>query len=299
MHLSSVKFNINYIAANTSFKGANTQATTARHRPKADEFIRTAKQPTTILKRGQILDCGEIYTSSATEFFRFDIDWNEFSRYLKERFKNFDKVNTYVYACSDGSEAYSLSMMMQHKFKDKADKFFPVYAKDIDENIIKENIQNLKTGKIKHKQLNIATIANAINIDKASIEQEFATIDHSLIANPKKKVTKLQEKVTQPVIFSEANILDDIKNIDSKNPSIIMCRNMWPYVETSEYPEFAKNLYEKLKDGSIVVLGAFDCFFDKIEGHDLEKISKALLNTGFEESKCEINDKYNLIFEKN
>lgn len=188
---------------------------------------------------------------------------------------------------------------MQHKFKDKADKFFPVYAKDIDENIIKENIQNQKTGKIEGRQPNILTIANAINIDKASIEQEFATIDHSLIANPKKKVTKLKEKVTQPVIFSEANILDDIKNIDSKNPSIIMCRNMWPYVETSKYPEFAKNLYEKLKDGSIVVLGAFDCFFDKIEGHDLEKISKALLNAGFEESKCEINDKYNLIFEKN
>ena len=56
-----------------------------------------------------------------------------------------------------------------------------------------------------------------------------------------------------------------------------MCRNMYIYVETSEYPEFAKNLYEKLKDGSIVVLGAFDCFFDKIEGHDLEKSQKLCL----------------------
>ncbi len=263
----------------------------------ADTFEKTSETPK--LKRGQILDCGEIYISSSTQFFRDDIDWNKFSRYLEERFKNNHKVNTYDYACSDGSEAYSLSMMLQHKFKDDAEKFFPICAKDIDENSISNNIENQKTGAI-NKSLGIKQIANVLDTDKAEIKENFVQKTKQRLASQPEYVSALKENVTKPVIFEEANILEDIENIDSKNPSVIMCRNMWPYVESSEYKDFANTLYERLKEGSIVVLGAFDCFLDKIEEHDNKKISKALTNAGFTPSKTIVNPRgHNLIFEKN
>ena len=49
-----------------------------------------------------------------------------------------------------------------------------------------------------------------------------------------------------------------IKNIDNKNPSLVMCRNMWPYINSSEYDGYAEALYEKLAPGSVVVIGFFD-----------------------------------------
>ncbi len=58
--------------------------------------------------------------------------------------------------------------------------------------------------------------------------------------------------------FSQANILEDIDNIDSNTPSFVMCRNMWPYVDDSEYQNFANQLYEKLAPGSCIMLGDFD-----------------------------------------
>lgn len=215
------------------------------------------------LKRGQVLDDGEIYISGSTQFFRDDINWNEFGEYLKERFKNTDKINTYDYACSEGCEAYSLSMMFQHKFKDDAEKFFPIYTRDIDENTIAENIENQKTGQINRK-LGVKQIANEINMSPSEIKEVFVITKQRLVSQPE-IASALKETVTKPVIFQEANILEDIENIDSKHPSIVMCRNMWPYVETEEYPGFANALYDRLKEGSIVVLGAYDCFFDRIE----------------------------------
>lgn len=91
-----------------------------------------------------------------------------------------------------------------------------------------------------------------------------------------------------------ANILDDIENIDVSKPDIIMCRNMWPYVDENEYSNFAKRLYEKLPKGSIVVLGQFD-FKYKYKNLSFPVI---LLKNGFEHT---LNTFYGAaaIFEKN
>ncbi len=291
MFLSPVRFHIIDRACFNNFKGRKDNELLTYQK---DTFQKSKLS----LKRGQILDDGEIYTSGSTEFFRFDIDWNKFSEYLEERFKNFDKVNTFDYACSDGSEAYSLSMMMQHKFKNKAKKFFPIYAKDLDEDRILKNIENQKTGTINH-QIGVKQIANTIDIDAQTLKKEYVTVAPRLVSKPE-KIYSLKEKVTEPVQFSAANILEDIENIDSNTPSIIICRNMWPYVDSCEYPDFANTLYERLKEGSIVVLGAFDCFFDKIYCNNSEKISKALSDAGFTPAKTNINKNgYNLIYEKN
>ncbi len=48
--------------------------------------------------------------------FREDLDWKKLGEFLETRFAKCDKVNTYVYGCSDGCESYSLSILLQSKF---------------------------------------------------------------------------------------------------------------------------------------------------------------------------------------
>ncbi len=260
-----------------------------------DEYC--SKNPDIELKRGQILDGGEIYTSSYTEFFRDDIDWNKFSSYLSKRFKDCERVNTYDYACSEGLEAYSMSIMFQHKFGEDAEKFFPIIAKDIDKDTITKNIERQKTGKMPRK-CTIGSMAKAINMCPHDMEKHFVTAEMTISHGAIKKTDALKEKVTNKVIFDEANILEDIENIDSKHPSIIMMRNMWPYVDENEYQDFADKLYHQLAPGSIAVVGSFDSFYGKLYD-DCPSIAKALTHAGFKQSKVMINNKYKLIFEKN
>ena len=87
-----------------------------------------------VLKRGQFLNNeGSVYIRDLTCMFREDLDWKKLGEFLETRFAKCSKVNTYVYGCSDGSEAYSLSILLQNKFGKDAEKFFPIIAKDIDE----------------------------------------------------------------------------------------------------------------------------------------------------------------------
>ena len=80
-----------------------------------------------------------------------------------------------------------------------------------------------------------------------------------------------------------------------------MCRNMWPYINPSEYEAFASRLYEKLAPNSIVVLGYFDFQGDSwIKDSNL--FPKILGQAGFKCSEEQIGTFYiapNLIFEKN
>lgn len=184
--------------------------------------------------------------------FREDLDWKKLGEFLETRFAKCDKVNTYVYGCSDGSEAYSLSILLQNKFGKDAEKFFPIIAKDIDEEKISENIRRQKEGCAK-AELGYYQMRHRLELEedeaKKYIKHAIGGVSNDLML----------DKTTSPVKFSAANILEDLNNIDSKHPSIVMCRNMWPYINENEYKEFAKQLYNRLAPGSVVIVGTFDC----------------------------------------
>ena len=75
---------------------------------------------------------------NTTKLFRQDLDWDGFAELLISKYKDVDKVNIYSYACSDGSEPYSLVIKLlekSEKLKINCDKFFPIRAKDIDKKI--------------------------------------------------------------------------------------------------------------------------------------------------------------------
>ena len=83
---------------------------------------------------------------NATFFYRNDLSlsdidgsWNDFRRVITEEFKEAPKVNVYNFACSDGSETYSLVMsLLEGLDKSEADKYFPIKAFDLDPIILDE-----------------------------------------------------------------------------------------------------------------------------------------------------------------
>ncbi len=64
---------------------------------------------------------------------RKDLEWNMLAKHIiKENPKNI-----YCYACSDGSEPYSIAISLISKLGyENAQKYFPIIARDIDLDII-------------------------------------------------------------------------------------------------------------------------------------------------------------------
>jgi len=257
--------------------------------------IRIRKRKSVQLQEGQVLDCEKnaIFNRHTTAFFRPDLDWGDFGRYLKEKFSNTDKVNTYVWGCSYGEEAYSMSILLSRYFDDK-EKFFPIHAIDIDSDTIEKAQTERKEG----IELNLWELGVAM--DGMKMKKEDAEKFLSKCKN--KECYTLKDDFANPIEFSVGNIITDTDKIDDKNPSIILCRNMWPYVCPSKYNECAKKMYDRLAKGSIVVIGSYDYRGDdKYFRSDM--FPKALEKAGFKSIiRDNPNNKYYmndfLIFEK-
>lgn len=245
------------------------------------------------LPRGSFKKDGEVFVRNTSYMFRGDINWEDFRQYLRTRFEDCPKVNSYVYGCSSGKEPYSMSIMFKEEFKENAGKFLPIIAKDLDANLIEKNKKLQKENNFRvsfiefvsaYKRLG-ASFNNFSKYVKSTYQDEMVT---------------LKKQVTKEVQFSQANILDDINSIDSKNPSIVMCRNMWLYIDASEYDEFTQNLYNKLGKGSVVVIGFADVAESLSKKYDVT-IAQSLVKSGFiPVSHCESRGSLSpIIYEKN
>ncbi len=244
-------------------------------------------------KRGQNL-CGAnknlVFNRNFTSFFRDDVNWIRLGQLLCEKFKDADKVNTMVYACSNGLEAYTFSALIQKTFPKNPEKFFPIIAKDISKQQIEEN-------KLKQKEdvkisLNEAMAASGV--------LAFGVYDdfYKLITKNKDGAYVITEKTKAPVVFEAANILDDLDSVDSSAPTIFACRNMWPYVKAEEYQPFSDELYKRLASGSVVIIGDFDYRGAQMQNKD--SIADALIQSGFKRvnSFCDSFKDKCIVFEK-
>ena len=266
--------------------------------PATDVFVKSQDSRQKEVLKGQIVNAnGEIYTRPNSAMFRDDINWNLFRSYLQDRFKDYDRVNTVVHGCSNGSEAYTMSML--YRSHDDSEKFLPIRAFDIDAKRIKKNIEAQKKKKvaITDSELHFAKDVNHIVDDR---EDEFYVLKENK-NNPEITSRMLTSKILGDVEFQQSNILDYVNDINFEKPTILMCRNMWPYVNYKEYEEFAQKLYNNLQPGSIVVLGNFDYTGSEgVEGSN--SMPYVLKDAGFEKSNCPIGSQpafpY-LIFEKN
>lgn len=221
------------------------------------------------LDRGQMLDeTGQIFNRGTTNFCRDDIDWKDFGKYLKENFENLSDVDIYCFGCSTGEEAYSLAMLLKKYFDDED---FVINASDIVSDRVEKDIAQQKSGIIVDEN-NFLRIVQSLDLSPNQIKKYF-------LPNGSTSV-KLSSDVVDCVTFEQNNILNSIGRINQNKKSIVMCRNMWPYIKPEEYNGFAQELYSKLKTGSVVVIGSYDCMGEcGIEFSDA--FPMALLQCGF------------------
>ena len=212
-------------------------------------YIKPLQKAPTELLEGQFLGTdNQIFNRGTTEFARPDIDWGEFKQYLQNRFQDKEKVNVFNWACSTGEETLTLAMLLKSSFKD-SDKFFPIKAGDIDNDRLISNTIRQKIG----TPVNYSTcfrLQNSLALKDDDIKRFFKQQNHIIYIN---------DEILNSIEYKFSNILTDLDSINSDVPSLIMARNMWLYVDSSKYEEFAQKLYDKLATGSTLVIGIHDC----------------------------------------
>jgi len=202
-----------------------------------------------------------------TSFFRNQLFWVDLVKILQDRYKNCDKVNVFNYACSNGSETYTLIMaMLSHLSNDDAKKFFPVVAKDYDEYVI----ELAKKGELSISDEEISDIESITGcpVDK------FFTLDSFM----GRKYVSPKPILKDNAKFQEANILSDVLSLPPDN-TVILARNFWPYLPPQTLSILVDRLSERLRENSTVVIGKFDVNFlsTRLSMH----LDKMFLDKGF------------------
>lgn len=184
---------------------------------------------------------------------RQDLYFPEIVDYLDNKYKDTPKVNVIMHACSDGEEVYSFLGVLISRLKDKAAKFLPLSAKDIDINHIKlakRGVYNIT--KSEYEITNDCMNGDFFNYFEMTLPQ--------VSKDPKLKYTrtvKVEHSLKTLVNFQQGNILYDVKNMDMKN-TVLFARNFWPYLSKDEITQLAHTLARKMDDSSTLIIGEYD-----------------------------------------
>lgn len=197
---------------------------------------------------------GKIKYRNNTSFFRPDLNWNMFTEMLIEKYKNVGKVNIYDYACSEGAEPFSLAMLLIKKLgEEKAQKFFPIIASDIDSEILK----NPQNGILKLTRGDVFLIKRLLKKDYNQFIEFNDKFEYNSELNMVVCDAKIKPILENKVVFSSKNVVEDIANVE-KNNSIVLFRNFWPYLLKSDRTKLADSVSECLGNNSICVIGRYD-----------------------------------------
>lgn len=197
----------------------------------------------------------ELVNSNITTFFRGDLtdnsdSWIEFRKALVLGFSGIDCVHTYDFACSDGSEAYSLILSLIDEIGDEgAMKFFPVMAYDIDTGIL----ECAKTSKIPCDKNDIDSFKkNFKNIDP---KKYFSISPNGRRIFPYDFIPS--KDLASKVEFRYGDIT---KSIDLIEPSysLVLCRNFSRYLSFQDAYNTILKLAKRLDSTSLIVLGKME-----------------------------------------
>lgn len=213
-------------------------------------------------------------------FFRADLDWpNDIDKEIT-KYRDVDTVHSYIFGCSGGEEAFSKAMLLIKKFEEGAkkfgkggvEKFFPIRAFDIDPKIL----ENPAQGILKLTKSDIRRIKDIMGNNYPrfiELDNEFK-YDREL--NDVVCTGRIKPILQDKIIFEQGDIRKYIASIPKRDNTVVMCRNFWPYLSEVEQEKLAKDLYEKLGDNSIVIIGEYD--FINSASYDART---KLLNAGF------------------
>lgn len=198
---------------------------------------------------------GKNIIRTSTNIFREDLDWLALSDYITRHFLQKSKVQIHNFACSDGSEPYSLAITFLKKIPEQGlNKYFPIIASDVDNEIIK----TAQSGRINLEcfELDFYDKSKLVTRDFFKKEAKALKINNDTLI-----YTRSYEPIKElknAVRFHRSDILTELKTIEDKGNTVILCRNVFPYLN-SEYTENVINtLNKKLDSGSLFVTGNYD-----------------------------------------
>ena len=207
---------------------------------------------------------------------RNDIDWQKLVAFELENFKTKDKVNVIQFAASDGSEAFTKLIAMEEHGSNEFEKFYPFQAYDIDYEITKaarsglincipNDYKRFEEAGIEFKKYFWECIGN-LNIKNDNMYTIYNVPRTTFQVNP---------KIHNRVVFHNDDMLDIVKQIKDDSNTIVMARNVMLYMQENDIEKFTTILSERLKPGSLFILGSLDT--------DNSHILKYLDNGGFKE----------------
>ena len=222
--------------------------------------------------------------NTTTWFARSDLNWVKFIDFVINKYKNVDKVNTIVHACSNGEEAYTLTLGLLSK--KNTSKFFPISARDIDKENITQAVKGVFELKLKSELEGLLSLINepletyfkkTLKPDKMA--DLFSVSKQSNIAS--KIILEPKDNLRSVINFRQSDIFRDYRDIPSEN-TILMLRNVWPYLG-GRRDILVKDLANHLKSSSTLVIGMYD---------RTRCVDRKLLAAGFKKTPL------NYVFEK-
>lgn len=199
-----------------------------------------------------------------TWFFRYDLPWDDLSKFELENFKSANKVNIIQFAPSDGSETYTKIMSLLDAGKSKnenVEKFFPIQAYDINPEIVKGanlgfiNIRFEDFQQILSRDINPDTYFED-SMRFYSENKSFRAIsEYDKFFTIPFKVTKELSKRAQFRVGDMFKLIDNIK--DNSN-TILMARNSLGYYDESIIKDFVDKASKALKPNSLFIVGMLE-----------------------------------------
>lgn len=207
--------------------------------------------------------------------FREDIDWTFLTCYIEEHFKDKEKVQVLNPACSDGSEAFSLIIMLKEQMQENANKFFPIKAYDIDDEILRSaNSGFINTNFMDRTNLR-RYAENSYDYIRFTNRKLDILWDRDREWQEGTITMKATNKLVKNVTFNKADMRDVLKTHKDNNNTILMCRNVFGHLGRNFTEKFIQLASEKLKKDSLFIIGKYD---KKIIG-----LNEILKNNGFRE----------------
>ncbi len=194
------------------------------------EFVSRLRSNPTVL-----LDFKDFLTINVTEFFRnperfLDLQVNIMPGIIAEAKKQGRPFRIWSAGCSNGSEAYTLAIIMEDSFPGQD---YSILATDIDETVMKLASEG------DFREIDIKNIPQdllAKHFDKSVDEQRW----------------KIKQRLKRNVRFSRNNLLEDPF---SKGFDLILCRNVVIYFTEDAKDALYKKFYDALTVGGVLFIG--------------------------------------------
>ncbi len=221
---------------------------------------------------------GQMVIRTSTNVFREDIDWAKLAKFIIYHFKDVPVVNAYSLAASDSSEAitYAISLfdtLKQMKlFNEYKSKFSHIFASDIDQEILRAAM----SGKINLLGIEFVLAEkqgfNLYNYVKDKSVSMMIKGDNTSETDYIYSYAVIPE-IRDAIKYKRSDILTELKQLKDYGNSVVMCRNVFPYLNYEYQHNIIEYARRNLKPGSLFIIGDFD--------NEVRNIGDKLLRNGF------------------